>query len=131
MFDFKILFAIIFIIISDEIFKLSHAIFIILFLSTKIQNVNQVFSQLHVRVAYLFLEFSELFAECGVSRGISGLFCLSECNEDIQNHLASLHLSRSRLTERDVILARVGMFELDETVIENMKICAKHRHTVT
>ena len=75
-----------------------------------------------------FLEFSELFAEYGVSRGISGLFCLSECNEDIQNHLASLHLSRSRLTERDVILARAGMFELDETVIENMKICAKHRH---
>jgi hypothetical protein len=36
MFDFKILFAIIFIIISDE-------------------NLNQVFSQIHVRVAYLFL----------------------------------------------------------------------------
>ena len=35
MFDFKILFAIIFIIISDE-------------------NLNQVFSQIHVRVAYLF-----------------------------------------------------------------------------
>ena len=35
MFDFKILFVIIFIIISDD-------------------NVNQVFSQIHVRVAYLF-----------------------------------------------------------------------------
>jgi hypothetical protein len=55
MFDFKILFAIIFIIISEEIFHLSHVIFIIQFLSTKIQNVNQVFSQIHVRVAYLFL----------------------------------------------------------------------------
>jgi hypothetical protein len=52
MFDFKILFAIIFIIISDEIFQLSHVIFIIQF---KIQDVNQVFSQIHVRVAYLFL----------------------------------------------------------------------------
>ena len=39
----KILFAIIFIIISDEIFQLSHVIFIIQFLSTKIQNVNQFF----------------------------------------------------------------------------------------
>ena len=29
MFDFKILFAILFIIISDEIFQLSHSIFII------------------------------------------------------------------------------------------------------
>jgi hypothetical protein len=55
MFDFKILFAIIFIIISDEIFQLSHVIFIIQFLSTKIQNVNPFFSQIHVRVAYLFL----------------------------------------------------------------------------
>jgi hypothetical protein len=44
MFDFKILFAIIFIIISDEIFQLSHVIFIIQF---KIQDVNQVFSQIH------------------------------------------------------------------------------------
>jgi hypothetical protein len=36
MFGFKILFVIIFIIISDE-------------------NVNHIFSQIHVRVAYLFL----------------------------------------------------------------------------
>jgi hypothetical protein len=42
MFDFAILFAIKFIIISDEIFQLSHVIFIIQ-------------SQIHVRVAYLFL----------------------------------------------------------------------------
>jgi uncharacterized membrane protein (DUF441 family) len=41
MFDFNILFAIIFIIISDE-------------------NVNQVFSQIHVRVAYLFLLMLQL-----------------------------------------------------------------------
>jgi hypothetical protein len=37
MFDFKILFSIIFIVISDE-------------------NVNQVFSQIHVRISYLFFE---------------------------------------------------------------------------
>jgi hypothetical protein len=43
MFDFKILFAIIFIIISDE-------------------NVNQVFSQIHVRVAYLFFTIFRGFA---------------------------------------------------------------------
>jgi hypothetical protein len=35
MFDFKILFGIIFIIISDEIFQLSHVSFIIQFLSRK------------------------------------------------------------------------------------------------
>jgi hypothetical protein len=60
MFDFKIVFAIIFIIISDEIFKFPHVIFIIQFLSTKIQNVNQVFSQIHVRVAYLFLDLTKI-----------------------------------------------------------------------
>ena len=44
-FDFKILFAIIFIfIISDE-------------------NVNQVFSQIHVRVAYLFLRLEKIQVE--------------------------------------------------------------------
>jgi hypothetical protein len=42
MFDFKILFAIIFNIISDE-------------------NVNQVFSQIHVRVAYLFLIYVDVW----------------------------------------------------------------------
>jgi hypothetical protein len=50
LFDFKILFSII-IIISDEIFQLSHVIFIIQFLSTK----YKIFSQIHVRLAYLFL----------------------------------------------------------------------------
>jgi hypothetical protein len=61
MFDFKILFAIIFIIISDEIFQLSHVIFIIQF---KIQDVNQVFSQIHVRVAYLFLYLHVVLSSC-------------------------------------------------------------------
>ena len=49
-----------YIIISDEIFQLSHVIFIIQFLNfKKTQNVNQVFSQIHVRVAYLFLRFAK------------------------------------------------------------------------
>ena len=41
MFDFKILFAIIFIIISDEIFIPCHLYYSVP--STKIQNVNHVF----------------------------------------------------------------------------------------
>jgi hypothetical protein len=54
MSDFKILFAIIFI-VSYEIFQLPHVIFVFQFLSRKIQNVNHFISQIHVRVAYLFL----------------------------------------------------------------------------
>ena len=44
------------IIISDEIFQLSHVKCHLHYSVPfkKIQNVNQVFSQIHVRVAYLF-----------------------------------------------------------------------------
>ena len=45
------------IIISDEIFQLSHIIRIVSHYSVplkKIQNVNQVFSQIHVRLGYIF-----------------------------------------------------------------------------
>ena len=46
-----------YIIISDEILKLSHVIFNHYSVPfKKIQNVNHVFSQIHVRVAYLFLD---------------------------------------------------------------------------
>ena len=79
-----------------------------------------------------FLRYFELFGECGDSRGMSGLFCLSECNDSVESHLASLHLSRDHglSTERDLILAQAGMFEIDNASIATMKICAKHRHNL-
>jgi hypothetical protein len=43
-----------YIIISDEIFKLSHVTFIIQFLSRKYKMWINFFSQVHVRFAYLF-----------------------------------------------------------------------------
>ena len=55
MFDFKILFVIIFIIISDE-------------------NVNQVFSQIHVRVAYLFLYLRSRYI-CYRKRAVTVPYC--------------------------------------------------------
>jgi hypothetical protein len=66
-----------------------------------------------------FLLYFELFGECGDSRGMSGLFCLSECNDSVESHLASLHLSRDHglSTERDLILAQAGMFEIDNASI--------------
>ncbi len=79
-----------------------------------------------------FLQYFERFGECGNSRGMAGLFCLSECDDSIQNHLASLHLSRDHgiSKERDLILARAGMFKIDDASIATMKICAKHRHNL-
>ena len=77
-----------------------------------------------------FLQYSELFAECGDSRSISGLFSLTKCEDNIQSHLASLHLSRQHLSERDIILARAGMFDLDDSIVTDMKVCAKHRHNL-
>ena len=66
---------------------------------------------------------------CGDSRGISGFFNLLQCNESIEIHLASVHLSRENITEGELILARAGLFDLEETVVEQMSVCAKHRHT--
>ena len=50
-----------------------------------------------------FFQHSKLYGECGNSRGISGLFWLTECDDDIRSHLATLHLSRELLTEKSLI----------------------------
>ena len=73
-----------------------------------------------------FLSSSET---CGDSRGISVLFRLPECTESIESHLASIHLSRENIKEGALILARAGLFDLDESVVAQMVVCAKHRHT--
>ena len=54
-----------------------------------------------------FFRHSKLSDECGNSRGISGLFWLTECDDDIHSHLATLHPSRELLTEKSLTLARV------------------------
>jgi hypothetical protein len=40
---------------------------------------------------------------CGSSSGLSGVVRLSDCKDDIQNHLVSGHLSKERLCENEVI----------------------------
>jgi len=66
---------------------------------------------------------------CGDSRGISGIISLLQCNDSIDSHLASIHLSRENITEGQLILARAGLFDLDESRVAQMSVCAKHRHT--
>ena len=64
---------------------------------------------------------------CGEARGVSEVWKLSDCQVDISNHLASCGLSRSKLTESELILARAGLFNLSSEQENAMTICASHR----
>ena len=66
---------------------------------------------------------------CGDSRGTSGIISLLQCNDPIESRLASIHLSRETITEGQLILARAGLFDLDESLVAQMSACTKHRHT--
>ena len=63
------------------------------------------------------------------SIGTSGIISLLQCNDSIESHLASIHLSRETVTEGQLVLVRGGLFDLDETLVAQMSVCAKHRHT--
>lgn len=64
--------------------------------------------------------------ECGDSRGKRAFVKLAECNKDLGNHLASCHLPKT-LSEYEVILARAGYFQWNDSLVENMVICPAHR----
>ena len=65
---------------------------------------------------------------CGSSRGVSDVVKVSECRDTVIAHLESHHLSKSGLTEAELILARAGHFDLGEDHAGKMKICPQHRH---
>ena len=67
---------------------------------------------------------------CGPSRGASGVVRLSECNDVVANHLISCHLSKEGLDEKELILARAGLFNLPLEDSQRMWICYRHRHTL-
>lgn len=71
--------------------------------------------------------YSLVNGQCGPSKGRRDTVSLTECNDDISMHLTSCHLSNEDVCERDLILARAGIFGLDESQIAKMKICPKHR----
>ena len=54
---------------------------------------------------------------CGESRGKGDVISLIECVDDVTYHLKSCHLSRVKVTEYELILARAGTFHpsRDET----------------
>ena len=75
-----------------------------------------------------FLSHS-LETSCGDSRGVSGLFNLLQCTDSVESHLSLIHLSKESVTEGELILARAGLFDIDDSAMAKMLVCAKHRHT--
>ena len=67
---------------------------------------------------------------CGEWRGKSEVVRLLECKDDISIHLRAFHLSRENIEEWQLILARVGLFNLEEEKIKEMWICRRHRYSL-
>ena len=65
---------------------------------------------------------------CRDSRGVSGVFKLSSCSDNVRGHLESMHISGEIISEGELILARVGMFNATQDQIAQMEICPYHRH---
>ena len=65
---------------------------------------------------------------CRDSRGVSGVFKLSSCSDNVRGHLESMHISGEIISEGELILARVGMFSATQDQIAQMEICPYHRH---
>lgn len=64
---------------------------------------------------------------CGEFRGASSLVGLGDCVEDTSVHLHTCHLSKSGLSEFQLILARVGLFDTSLEMAKTMSICPNHR----
>ena len=65
---------------------------------------------------------------CGSSRGFSQLIKVHECQDTITAHLETCHLSKSGLSEAELILSRAGHFDLTKDQVDQMVICPQHRH---
>ena len=53
----------------------------------------------------------------GDSRGVSGLFNLRHSTDSINSHLCLIHLSKESFTEGELIFARAGLFDVEDSVI--------------
>ena len=66
--------------------------------------------------------------KCENSRGCTDLVPLSVCNADISGHLIKHHLSRESVSEKDLTLARAGLLQITDELIEKMMVCSAHPH---
>lgn len=67
---------------------------------------------------------------CGSSRGKDEFVPLNKCVVEVKNHLRMCNLSRTKVTEYDLILARAGKFNLSHEEVEKMMVCPTHRHNL-
>ena len=60
----------------------------------------------------------------------TNFFLLKKCVAKVKNHLRNCNLLDTKVTEYDIILARVGKFNLSHEEIEKMVVCPAHRHNL-
>ena len=65
---------------------------------------------------------------CGSSRGLSQMVKVDEYQDTITTQLEICHLSKSGLSEAELILSRAGHFDLTKDQVQQMVICPQHRH---
>ncbi|CAH3155473.1 unnamed protein product, partial [Pocillopora meandrina] len=53
----------------------------------------------------------------GDSRGVSGLFNLAQSTDSLKSHLCLIHLSKESFTEGELIFARAGLFDVEDSVV--------------
>ena len=75
----------------------------------------------------MFLSERDL-ERCRDSRGVSGVFKLPSCSDNVRGHPESMHISGDIISEGELILARIGMFNATQDQIAQMEICPYHRH---
>ena len=63
---------------------------------------------------------------CGSSRGKDSCFLLNKCVVQVKNHIRSCNLSRTKVTEYDLILATAGKFNRSHEQVEKMVVCLAH-----
>ena len=49
--------------------------------------------------------------QCGPNRGKADIVNLTDCDQDVNRHLSNCKLSRIKLNETELILARAGLFD--------------------
>ena len=74
--------------------------------------------------------FLSYISGCSHSRGICDLSRLLDCNDSIESHMRSVHLTSENINEHELIQARAGYFDLSLPKVSDLWICPKHRHTL-
>ena len=65
---------------------------------------------------------------CGSSRGLSQMVKVDEYRDTITTQFEICHLSKSGLSEAELILSRASHFDVTKDQVEQMVICRQHRH---